>query len=110
MSGAPDSEFAKIFELLNGYEGSDEIEPPPLPSPASPPVRSAAAVAPAKRPQPKPDIPAPPLPARSLPAQSFSPQPPARTLPPQPLTAPETEVENSFAAHIAAAMAKRADR
>jgi hypothetical protein len=108
MSGAPDSEFAKIFELLNGYEGSSDIEPPPPPSAPLPQVQSAA---PPKRPQPKLEIPARPLPPRPVQTQPLPPRPSQpQPLPPQPLMAPDSEVENGFAAHIAAAMAKRTDR
>jgi hypothetical protein len=75
MSGSPDSEFAKIFELLNAFEQLDEDEQP---------LQST-------------------VPAQaSVPAQ----QPLKPNLPAQLSIALEAD-ENSFAAHVAAAMAKR---
>jgi hypothetical protein len=74
MSGSPDSDFSKIFELLNAFERLDDNEQQAF-------LQSAEAD---KRP-PKPEMFVPDLPP----------------------TKREAGVENSFAAHIASAMAKR---
>ena len=114
MSGSPDEEFAKIFELLNAFEQLDEEEqrafldpteppapPPPKPVSLVPDVRAAEPEAP------------PPKPVTFVPDERAA-EPLAR--PPKPVTfvpdvsderAAEPGAENTFAANIAAAMMKR---
>jgi hypothetical protein len=111
MSGSPDEEFAKIFELLNAFEQLDEEEqrafldpteppaqPPPKPVSLVPDVRAAEPEAP------------PPKPVTFVPDERAA-EPLAR--PPKPATfvpdeqAAEPGAENTFAANIAAAMMKR---
>jgi hypothetical protein len=67
MSGSPDPEFAKIFELLNAFEQLDDNEQPA---------------------------------SSTISTKQTLPKPPTR-----PSIVPEAE--NSLAAHVAAAMAKR---
>jgi len=75
VSGSPNSEFAKIFELLNAFEQLDEQEQSAVLEAADP-----ANV--------------PPIPTAATPG----------------IIASEPDVDNTLAAHIAAAMAKRARR
>ena len=75
MSGSPNSEFAKIFELLNAFEQLDEQEQSAVLEAADPTN-------------------IPPIPTAATPG----------------IIASEPDVDNTLAAHIAAAMAKRARR
>ena len=73
MSGLPNSEFAKIFELLNAFEQLEKQEQSAVLDSADP-----------------------------------ANPPPASTPPADEVAAPEPDVDNVLAVHIAAAMAKRA--
>jgi hypothetical protein len=95
MSGSPDEEFAKIFELLNAFEQLDEEEQRAFLDPTEPPAQP------------------PPKPVTFVPDERAA-EPLAR--PPKPVTfvpdvpderAAEPGAENTFAANIAAAMMKR---
>ena len=72
VSGPPNSEFAKIFELLNAFEQLDEQEQSAVLEAASPAIH-----------------------------------PPAPAAVSRGVGASEPDVDNTLAAHIAAAMAKR---
>jgi hypothetical protein len=92
MSGSPNEEFAKIFELLNAFEQLGEEEQRAFLDPTEPPAQP------------------PPKPVTFVPDERAA-EPLAR--PPKPATfvpdeqAAEPGAENTFAANIAAAMMKR---